>query len=73
MLPAPKATAETVWRPQVRDERADEYVDRLRQVTAEQVQAVAIKYLIPDRLTVVHMLPQEISAVEPVAEVGHAQ
>lgn len=54
-------------------QRADEYVDRLRKVTAEQVQAVAKKYLIPDRLTVAHMLPQEMVAVEPASEVRHAQ
>jgi zinc protease len=31
---------------------ADEYVERLSAVTPEQVQAVARKYLVPERLTV---------------------
>jgi zinc protease len=35
----------------------DDYVDKLRAVTAEQVQAVARKYLIDDRLTVAVLEP----------------
>ncbi len=35
----------------------DEYVDRIRAVTAEQVQAVAQKYLIEDRLTIAELVP----------------
>ncbi|MEW4983347.1 MAG: pitrilysin family protein [Cycloclasticus sp.] len=40
--------------------KADEYVDKVKAVTAEQVRAVAKTYLIEDHLTVVHMLPQEL-------------
>jgi zinc protease len=40
---------------------ADEYVDRIKAVNAEQVQAVAKKYLISDRLTVATLDPQPIN------------
>lgn len=40
--------------------RLDEYVDRIRRVSAEQVRQVARKYLIPERLTVAHLLPLPI-------------
>ena len=53
-------TLETVglsWR------QADEYVERIKQVTPEQVQAVAKKYLVDDRLTVVTLDPQPIKQV----------
>ena len=36
---------------------ADEYVDRIKAITAEQVMAVAKKYLIDDRLTVADLRP----------------
>ena len=36
---------------------ADEYVDRVSSITAEQVQAVARKYLIDDALTVAVLEP----------------
>ena len=36
---------------------ADEYVDRINAVTAEQVQAVAIKYLVEEALTVAVLDP----------------
>ncbi|PHS72411.1 MAG: peptidase M16 [Cycloclasticus sp.] len=39
-------------------EKESEYVDKVKAVTAEQLQAAAKKYLIEDHLTVVHMLPQ---------------
>jgi zinc protease len=39
----------------------DEYVDKLRAVTPEQVQAVAKKYLVDDRLTVATLDPQPIN------------
>ncbi len=42
--------------------RLDEYVDRIRRVSAEQVRQVARKYLIPERLTVAHLLPLPIEA-----------
>jgi zinc protease len=35
----------------------DEYVDRINQVTAEQIQRVARKYLTDDRLSVAHLEP----------------
>ena len=38
----------------------DEYVDRINQVTPEQIQQVARKYLIDDRLTVATLDPQPI-------------
>lgn len=41
---------------------ADTYVDRIRAVTAEQVQAVARKYLIDDRLTVAVLEPLPIES-----------
>ena len=44
---------------------ADEYVDRLGAVTAEQVQAVARKYLTDERLTVAVLEPLPISADKP--------
>jgi zinc protease len=36
----------------------DQYVDRISAVTAEQVQAVARKYLIEDHLTIASLDPQ---------------
>ena len=36
---------------------ADEYVDRIKAITAEQVMAVAKKYFIDDRLTVADLRP----------------
>jgi zinc protease len=38
-------------------QKTDEYVDKINQVTAEQVQAVAKKYLIDDHLTVGYLEP----------------
>ncbi|TPQ29483.1 pitrilysin family protein [Methylomonas sp. EFPC3] len=42
-------------------QRADEYVAKLNQVTAEQVREVARKYLIEDTLTVAYLDPQPIT------------
>ncbi|MEH6504531.1 MAG: pitrilysin family protein [Cycloclasticus sp.] len=39
-----------------------EYVDKVKAVTAAQIQAAANKYLIEDHLTVVYMEPQEIDS-----------
>ncbi|MEO1888288.1 MAG: pitrilysin family protein [Cycloclasticus sp.] len=39
-------------------QKESEYVDKVKSVTAEQIQAAAGKYLIEDHLTVVHMQPQ---------------
>lgn len=44
---------------------ADEYVDRLAEVTPEQVQAVAKKYLSEDKLTVAVLDPQPIENAKP--------
>jgi zinc protease len=53
--------------------KADEYVDRVRAITAEQVQAVAKKYLVDDRLTVAELqpLPLDPSAPRPAPREGH--
>lgn len=42
-------------------EKADEYVDKINQVTAEQVREVARKYLVEDRLSVAYLEPQPIA------------
>lgn len=42
-------------------EKLDEYPDRIRAVTAEQVQAVARKYLVNDSLTVAILEPQSLT------------
>jgi zinc protease len=44
---------------------ADQYLENLRAVTAEQVQAVARKYLVDDNLTVAVLDPQPIEDGEP--------
>lgn len=44
----------------------DDYVDKLRAVTPEQVRAVARKYLVDDRLTIAVLDPQPINARKPV-------
>ncbi len=41
-------------------QRLDEYVTKVREVTAEQIQKVAKKYLIEDRLTVAFLIPQDL-------------
>ena len=38
----------------------DEYVDKVKAVTADQIQAVARKYLVDDDLTVVRLDPQPL-------------
>ncbi|WP_031433108.1 M16 family metallopeptidase [Methylomarinum vadi] len=42
-------------------QKVDEYVDKVNQVTAEQVRAVARKYLVEDRLSIAYLEPQPIS------------
>lgn len=49
-------------------QRMDEYVDRIRRVTAEQVQEVARKYLVPQRLTVAYLEPLPVKERKPGAE-----
>lgn len=46
---------------------ADEYVERMKAVTAEQVQAVAKKYLVEDHLTVAVLKPLPMELKQPVA------
>jgi zinc protease len=65
-------TAETVglgWK------KVGEYVDKVNAVTAEQVQAVARKYLVDDHLTIAHLeplpLPEGMPAPEDVAIGGN--
>lgn len=46
-------------------QKVDEYAEKINQVTAEQVQQVAQKYLTDDRLSVVYLEPQPISNEKP--------
>jgi len=41
-------------------QRLDEYVEKVREITAQQIQQVAKKYFIDDRLTVAYLIPQEL-------------
>lgn len=45
--------------------RADEYLEKMRAVTPAQIQAVAQKYLLPERLTVVTLDPQPMDKPRP--------
>ena len=54
----------------------DQYVDRIRAVTPEQIQQVARKYLVDDQLTIATLDPQEIKMQTSMAGHGgmsHAQ
>ena len=44
---------------------SDQYAERIQQVTAEQVQQVAKKYLIDDSLTVAVLEPQPMDSKQP--------
>ncbi|MCF6211780.1 MAG: insulinase family protein [Gammaproteobacteria bacterium] len=48
----------------------DEYMDRLKAVTPEQIRAVANKYLSEDRLTVAVLEPQAMTSTPPPAAHG---
>jgi zinc protease len=50
----------------------DEYVDKVNQVTAEQVREVARKYLIEDKLSVAYLEPLPIKGhiTETKTEIG---
>jgi len=50
----------------------DQYVDRVKAVTAEQVRDVARKYLIDDHLTVAVLDPQPISKEESMRRMQHS-
>lgn len=56
-------------------QRMDEYVDKIHQVTAEQVQEVARKYLLPEWLTVAYLEPLPVKEkrkpkAEPESSLG---
>jgi len=51
---------------------AEHYLERIEAVTAEQVQAVADKYLVQDRLTVAELVPQPIDPDQPPRTAGGA-
>ena len=42
-------------------QKADEYVAKINQVTAEQVRDVARKYLLEDHLSIAYLEPQTIN------------
>lgn len=48
----------------------DLYIEKLKQVTAEQVREVATKYLIDDRLTVAYLDPQPLAGAPRAAPAG---
>lgn len=48
----------------------DLMLEKLKAVTAEQVQAVAKKYLVDDHLTIAHLDPQPVSAQRKAAPAG---
>jgi len=52
---------------------ADTYVERLKQVTAEQVRKVAQKYLIDERLTVAELVPLPLETNAPMSHNGGEQ
>lgn len=53
--------------------KADDYVNKINQVTAEQVRAVAQKYLIEDNLTIAYLDPQPVTGTPKPAKMigGH--
>ena len=48
----------------------DSYVEKVQAVTAEQVQAVAKKYLIDDKLTVAELIPLPLNGKHPTMPAG---
>jgi zinc protease len=52
-------------------QEADRYVEQITQVTAEQIRAVAIKYLVDDKLSIAYLDPQPITkSSKPAANKG---
>jgi len=51
---------------------AERYLERIEAVTADQIQAVANKYLVQDRLTVAELVPQPIDPDQPPRAAGVA-
>ncbi|MCK4841657.1 MAG: insulinase family protein, partial [Methylococcales bacterium] len=57
-------------------EKVDEYVEKVNQITAEQVRAVARKYLLEDKLNIAYLEPQPITQQRKKSKVAggrHAQ
>ena len=57
-------------------EKADEYVDKVNKITAEQVRDVARKYLLEDNLSIAYLDPQPITQQKQKSKVAggrHAQ
>lgn len=46
-------------------QKADEYVAKINQITAEQIRYVARKYLLDDKLTVAYLQPQPMTTQKP--------
>jgi zinc protease len=51
-------------------QKADEYVDRVKAVTADQVQQVAKKYLVDDHMTVAELVPLPLDPSAPRHAMG---
>ncbi len=49
---------------------SDQYVDNVKAVTAEQIQAVANKYFVDDKLTTAELVPLPSDGRRPVAAPG---
>jgi len=54
-------------------QKEQEYVAKVKAVTAEQLQKVAKKYFVEDHLTVVYMEPQALNSEKMVKQVGGSQ
>ncbi len=54
-------------------EKADEYVEKINQITAEQVRDVARKYLLEDHLSVAYLDPQPIKNHKQTGKVAGGQ
>jgi zinc protease len=50
----------------------EQYVDNIKAVTAEQVQAVARKYFVDDSLTIAELVPLPLDGRRPVSNAGDA-